>query len=89
MKIMDKELLGVSTAIVLFVSNPCSLVIHKSLLIFNLQADLPRAYREIKALKVLHHQHICQLFQVLETDRMIYLVLEVYVCTCTVCVACE
>ena len=41
------------------------------------QEDLPRVYREMKALKVLHHQHICQLFQVIETDTMIYMILEV------------
>eukprot|EP00731_Ephydatia_muelleri_P017625 Em0010g723a len=38
--------------------------------------DLPRVYREIRALKKLHHQHICQMFQVIETERMIYVVLE-------------
>lgn len=39
--------------------------------------DLHRAYREIEAMKRLgSHQHICQLFQVTETETDIYLVLE-------------
>jgi maternal embryonic leucine zipper kinase len=38
--------------------------------------DLPRVYREMRALKKLHHQHICQLFQVIETETMIYMILE-------------
>ncbi|XP_065911722.1 maternal embryonic leucine zipper kinase-like [Dysidea avara] len=38
--------------------------------------DLPRAAREISILKRLHHQHICQLYEVVETDRMYYLILE-------------
>lgn len=38
--------------------------------------DLPRAAREISILKRLHHQHICQLYEVVETERMYYLVLE-------------
>lgn len=33
--------------------------------------------REIKALKRLHHQHVCQLYQIIETNKMIHLVLEV------------
>lgn len=41
------------------------------------QDDLHRVYREMRALKKLHHQHICQLFQIIETDKMIYLILEV------------
>lgn len=41
-----------------------------------LGADLPRVYREIRALQKLHHQHICQLYQIIETDRMIHLILE-------------
>ena len=44
---------------------------------FVVQHDLPRVYREIRALKKLHHQHICQMFQVIETERTISLVLEV------------
>jgi len=39
--------------------------------------DLHRAYREIEAMKRLgSHQHICQLYQVVETEEDIYLVLE-------------
>ncbi|XP_057313199.1 maternal embryonic leucine zipper kinase-like [Hydractinia symbiolongicarpus] len=39
--------------------------------------DLHRAYREIDAMKRLGcHQHICQLYQVVETDKDIFLVLE-------------
>lgn len=39
--------------------------------------DLHRAYREIDAMKRLGcHQHICQLYQVVETSENIYLVLE-------------
>eukprot|EP00111_Clytia_hemisphaerica_P004500 TCONS_00012885-protein len=39
--------------------------------------DLHRAYREIDAMKRLgSHQHVCQLYQVVENDENIYLVLE-------------
>lgn len=38
--------------------------------------DLPRVKLEIAALKDLSHQHICKLYQVIETDTTIYLVLE-------------
>lgn len=39
--------------------------------------DLHRAYREIEAMKRLGcHQHICQLYQVVENEENIYLVLE-------------
>lgn len=41
-----------------------------------LGADLPRVYREISALKRLHHQHICQMYEVIETRKMIYVILE-------------
>jgi maternal embryonic leucine zipper kinase len=44
--------------------------------------DLPRAKREIRVLKKLHHQHIGQLYQVVETDRMFYMIMEVGVCVC-------
>ena len=49
-----------------------------SKLIVNSQDDLHRVYREMRALKKLHHQHVCQLFQIIETDKMIYLILEVH-----------
>jgi hypothetical protein len=42
----------------------------------SLGADLPRVFREIQCLKKLRHQHICQLFEVIETHQMIYLVIE-------------
>ena len=44
---------------------------------FSCQGDLHRAYREINAMKKISHQHICQLYQVVETDEDIFMVLEV------------
>ncbi|XP_050724800.1 maternal embryonic leucine zipper kinase-like [Eriocheir sinensis] len=38
--------------------------------------DLPRIYLEIEAMKQLSHQHICKLYQVIETDSKIFMVLE-------------
>ncbi|KAF2345306.1 Protein kinase domain, partial [Trinorchestia longiramus] len=38
--------------------------------------DLPRIYQEIEAMKLLDHEHICRLYQVLETASKIYMVLE-------------
>lgn len=38
--------------------------------------DLPRIQVEIAALKELSHQHICRLYQVVETESKIFLVLE-------------
>ncbi|XP_010199147.2 maternal embryonic leucine zipper kinase [Colius striatus] len=38
--------------------------------------DLPRVKTEIDAMKNLHHQHICQLYHVIETSRKIFIVLE-------------
>ena len=38
--------------------------------------DLPRIRLEIAAMKVLCHQNICKLLQVLETDTKIYMVRE-------------
>ncbi|KAK8380675.1 hypothetical protein O3P69_007948 [Scylla paramamosain] len=38
--------------------------------------DLPRIYLEIEAMKQLSHQHICKLYQVVETDTKIFMVLE-------------
>ncbi|KAM5183314.1 maternal embryonic leucine zipper kinase isoform 8-T8 [Callospermophilus lateralis] len=40
------------------------------------QSDLPRVKTEIDALKNLRHQHICQLYHVLETANKIFIVLE-------------
>ncbi|KAM5183311.1 maternal embryonic leucine zipper kinase isoform 5-T5 [Callospermophilus lateralis] len=41
-----------------------------------LGSDLPRVKTEIDALKNLRHQHICQLYHVLETANKIFIVLE-------------
>ncbi|XP_023389978.1 maternal embryonic leucine zipper kinase isoform X2 [Pteropus vampyrus] len=41
-----------------------------------LGSDLPRIKMEIEALKNLKHQHICQLYHVLETANKIFMVLE-------------
>ncbi|XP_071529014.1 maternal embryonic leucine zipper kinase-like [Panulirus ornatus] len=38
--------------------------------------DLPRIYLEIDAMKQLSHQHVCKLYQVLETDSKLIMVLE-------------
>ncbi|NXD74534.1 MELK kinase, partial [Eolophus roseicapillus] len=39
--------------------------------------DLPRVKTEIDAMKNLSHQHICQLYHVIETSKKIFMVLEV------------
>ncbi|NWS76707.1 MELK kinase, partial [Crotophaga sulcirostris] len=39
--------------------------------------DLPRVKIEIDAMKNLSHQHICQLYHVMETSKKIFIVLEV------------
>jgi maternal embryonic leucine zipper kinase len=39
--------------------------------------DLPHIYQEISTMKDLMHQNICRLYQVVETKREIFLVLEV------------
>ncbi|XP_059169005.1 maternal embryonic leucine zipper kinase-like [Physella acuta] len=41
-----------------------------------LGAELPRVTTEIAAMKELCHQHICKLFQVIETETRFFLVLE-------------
>ncbi|NWR36968.1 MELK kinase, partial [Tachuris rubrigastra] len=41
-----------------------------------LQDDLPRVKLEIDAMKDLSHQHICQLYHVIETPKKIFMVLE-------------
>lgn len=38
--------------------------------------DLPRIYLEIDAMKQLTHRHVCKLYQVLETDAKIFMILE-------------
>lgn len=50
-------------------------IMEKSLL----KNDLPRVYQEIKALQVLSHPHICQLYQVIESETHVFLVME-YCC---------
>ncbi len=42
-----------------------------------MQDDLPRVQTEIDAMKVLFHQNICKLYQVIETDDKFFMVLEV------------
>ena len=44
---------------------------------FFIKGDLHRAYREINAMKRLSHQHISQLYQVVETEDDIFMVMEV------------
>lgn len=41
-----------------------------------LGVDLPRVYQEINAMKELNHQHIAKLYQVIESDAKLFLVLE-------------
>ena len=41
------------------------------------QEDLPRVKTEIAAMQELSHQHICKLYQVIETEEKFYMVLEV------------
>ncbi|KAK2563197.1 Maternal embryonic leucine zipper kinase [Acropora cervicornis] len=40
------------------------------------QSDLPRVQREIDAMKNLSHQHVCQLYHVIQTDDYIFMVME-------------
>ena len=42
------------------------------------QDDLPRVRTEIDAMKNLTHQHICKLYQVIETEDKFFMVLEVW-----------
>ncbi|CAI9724966.1 maternal embryonic leucine zipper kinase-like isoform X2 [Octopus vulgaris] len=47
--------------------------------IMNKQAlgpDLPRVKTEIEAMKSIHHKHVCQLYQVIENEDRVFLVLE-------------
>lgn len=41
-----------------------------------LAEDLPRIHLEIEALKALTHQHICRLYQVVENEQKIFLIME-------------
>lgn len=40
------------------------------------QEDLPRIKLEVEALKTLLHQHICRLYQVIETESHYFMILE-------------
>lgn len=42
----------------------------------NLGEDLPRVKLEIEAMKNLSHQHICRLYEVIETSKQIFMVIE-------------
>ncbi|XP_068448064.1 maternal embryonic leucine zipper kinase [Clinocottus analis] len=42
----------------------------------DLGVDLPRVKLEIEAMKNLSHQHVCRLYQVIETSTQIFMVLE-------------
>ncbi|GJQ79329.1 hypothetical protein Trydic_g16194 [Trypoxylus dichotomus] len=42
----------------------------------SLSVDLPRIKLELKALKNFSHQHICKLYQVIETDQHYFIVME-------------
>ena len=44
---------------------------------FSVQSDLPRVQREIDAMKNLTHQHVCQLYHVIQTEEYIFMVMEV------------
>jgi maternal embryonic leucine zipper kinase len=66
-KIIDKGKLGVMG---------CSCSSHSCDILF-LQKDIARIPLEIQAMKQLRHQHICQLYQVIETEEHYFLVLQV------------
>lgn len=42
----------------------------------SLGEDLPRVKTEIEAMKDLCHQHICKLYQVIETETKFFMILE-------------
>ena len=48
-----------------------------SLILAVFQDDLPRVKTEIEAMKQLSHQHICKLYQVIETEEKFFMILEV------------
>ena len=66
-KIIDKTQLGVSHSQLLIIL--CHICLY--------QSDTARILIEIQAMKNLRHQHICQLYEVIETDEYYFLVLEV------------
>ena len=39
-------------------------------------ADVERVAREIHILKLIRHPHIVQLFEIIETERQLYLIME-------------
>jgi len=39
-------------------------------------ADVERVAREIHILKLIRHPHIIQLYEILETERQLYLIME-------------
>jgi len=71
-KIMEKNTLGVGFHAVHFK--------HSSLnnikFFLSMQEDLPRVRVELDALRTLSHQHISQLYQVLETETNFFIVME-------------
>lgn len=40
------------------------------------QADITRVMREIQILKVVRHPHIVQLYEIIETSRQLFLIME-------------
>lgn len=53
-----------------------SIYYFNSIFDVNTQDDLPRIRLEIEAMKTLSHQNVCKLFQVIETDSKIFMILE-------------
>ena len=47
-----------------------------NMILFIVQDDLPRIRLEIEAMKALSHQNVCKLYQVIETDAKIFMILE-------------
>lgn len=47
--------------------------------------DMGRLQREINALRRLKHQHICQLYEVHDTEHLTYILMEVCACRGGVC----
>lgn len=85
-KIMDKAALGVSR-----ITKSASILSRawifadftaisyrpiKSLAELLSQEDLPRVKLEVEALKTLLHQHVCRLYQVIETESHYFMVIE-------------
>jgi serine/threonine protein kinase len=47
-----------------------------NIILYIVQDDLPRIRLEIEAMKALSHQNVCKLYQVIETDAKIFMILE-------------